>query len=314
MSLRGSVYGSVICIVGPTASGKSTLAELVAKSLDTSIISVDAMQVYKGMNIGTAKTPLEERKVPLLMVDCASVLEEYSVQMFQAAAREAAHNLISVGKIPVFCGGTGLYLDSIIDQMDFPAGSVNSPIRAYYEKLAAQIGAEGLYELLANKDLKSAQLIHPNNVRRVVRALELLEEGKSYATHHKGLKAHMPYFDAHIWGLTMNRTRLYEQINERVDVMFEQGLVKEVKKLIEIGLSPQSTAGQAIGYKEFFAYFDGFQTLDKTKELIKQHTRQYAKRQISWLKRDGRVSWLDMDHLSLSEAAQVILDSFKCEA
>ncbi|MBF0918930.1 MAG: (d)CMP kinase, partial [Atopobium sp.] len=197
-----SSHGSVICIVGPTASGKSSLSELVAKKLETSVISVDAMQVYRGMDIGTAKTPVEEREVPLLMVDCANISEEYSVQMFQTAAREEAHKLINAGKTPVFCGGTGLYLDSIIDQMEFPSGSVESPVRTRYEKLAEELGPEGLHEVLATKDAASAELIHPNNVRRVVRALELLEEGKSYATHHEGLKAHTPYFDAQIWGLT----------------------------------------------------------------------------------------------------------------
>lgn len=301
-----SSHGSVICIVGPTASGKSSLSELVAKKLETSVISVDAMQVYRGMDIGTAKTPVEEREVPLLMVDCANISEEYSVQMFQVAAREEAHKLIKAGKTPVFCGGTGLYLDSIIDQMEFPSGSIESSARTRYEKLAEELGAEGLHEFLAIKDAASAELIHPNNVRRVVRALELLEEGKSYATHHEGLKAHAPYFDAQIWGLTMDRQRLYERINLRVDLMFEQGLVEEVQTLIESGLSENYTAGQAIGYKEFFAYFAGEQSLEQTCELIKQHTRQYAKRQISWLKRDGRVRWLDMDQLTPEDALELI--------
>ena len=238
-----SSRGSVICIVGPTASGKSSLSELVAKKLETSVISVDAMQVYRGMDIGTAKTPVEEREVPLLMVDCANISEEYSVQMFQVAAREEAHKLIKAGKTPVFCGGTGLYLDSIIDQMEFPSGSIESPVRTRYEKLAEELGAEGLHEFLTTKDAASAELIHPNNVRRVVRALELLEEGKSYATHHEGLKAHTPYFDAQIWGLTMDRQRLYERINLRVDLMFEQGLVEEVQALFESGLSENCTAG-----------------------------------------------------------------------
>ena len=164
-----SSHGSVICIVGPTASGKSSLSELVAKNLETSVISVDAMQVYRGMDIGTAKTPVEEREVPLLMVDCANISEEYSVQMFQVAAREEAHKLIKAGKTPVFCGGTGLYLDSIIDQMEFPSGSIESPVRTRYEKLAEELGAEGLHEFLVTKDAASAELIHPNNVRALGR-------------------------------------------------------------------------------------------------------------------------------------------------
>ena len=191
--------------------------------------------------------------------------------------------------------------------MEFPSGSIESPVRTRYEKLAEELGAEGLHEFLTTKDAASAELIHPNNVRRVVRALELLEEGKSYATHHEGLKAHTPYFDAQIWGLTMDRQRLYERINLRVDLMFEQGLVEEVQALIESGLSENCTAGQAIGYKEFFAYFAGEQSLEQTRELIKQHTRQYAKRQISWLKRDGRVRWLDMDQLTPEDALELIL-------
>ena len=155
-----SSHGSVICIVGPTASGKSSLSELVAKKLETSVISVDAMQVYRGMDIGTAKTPVEEREVPLLMVDCANISEEYSVQMFQVAAREEAHKLIKAGKTPVFCGGTGLYLDSIIDQMEFPSGSIESPVRTHYEKLAQELGAEGLHEFLATKDVAFTQITY----------------------------------------------------------------------------------------------------------------------------------------------------------
>lgn len=300
-------HGRVVCVVGPTASGKSLVADLAAERLGSPVVSVDAMQVYRGMDIGTAKTPVSERRVPLLMVDVADPLENYSAQRFQRAARACVDELLSAGKVPVLCGGTGLYLDAVIDEMDFPAGEVGGEGRRAYEELLAEKGADALYALLAERDPESAALIHPHNSRRVVRALELLDEGESYARKHEGLRDHLPHYDATIWGLTRARERLYERIDARVDEMVERGLVDEVRGLAERGLSTEVTAGQAIGYKEVLGALSGECTLEEAVETIKARSRRYAKRQLSWLRRDGRVRWLDMDELGPEEAAELVV-------
>ncbi len=304
----GILAGPVICIAGPTASGKSSLADALALKLGSDVISVDSMQVYRGMDIGTAKTPVVMRPVPLQMVDVADIGEDYSVAMFQVQARELIDARLQQGSVPVLCGGTGLYLDAVIDEMDFPCGQTHGGTRSVYERLAAERGPESLWGLLNERDPKSASEIHPNNVRRVVRALELHDEGVSYAENHEGLKSHKPHYDARIWGITMDRERLYERINRRVDLMLEQGLVDEVKGLVERGYGQDLTARQAIGYKEVLDYLSGGTSLGEAVELIKRRSRRYAKRQLSWLRRDGRVRWLDYDLLGQDEALNLILE------
>ena len=286
-----SEAGPVVCIVGPTASGKSSLAERLAVTLGSAVVSVDAMQVYRGMDIGTAKTPVDERTCELMMVDVCDVGDDYSVRLFQ------------------LCGGTGLYLDAVIDEMDFPAGQTGSEARERYEAIARDEGALALHELLRGRDPKSAELIHPNNVRRVVRALEMLDEGVSYAAKHEGLRARRPHYDALLFGITMDRERLYKRIDARVDAMVEAGLVDEVRALAEGGLAETLTAMQAIGYKEVVAYLDGALTLDEAIDEVKRRSRRYAKRQLSWLRRDGRVRWLDYDRLDEDEAARIVLSA-----
>lgn len=299
--------GPVIAIVGPTASGKSALAELVAQNLRSDVISVDAMQVYRGMDIGTAKTPVAERCVPLRMVDVCNPSVDYSVQLFQKECREVVDAELAAGLTPVLCGGTGLYLNAVIDEMMFPKGEKGDRKRSEYEELGDKLGAEGLHKLLEERDPASAALIHPHNVRRVVRALEMLDEGKSYAEHNKGLKSRAPHYETRIWGLAMDRARLYGRIEQRVDQMIADGLVGEVKTLLEEGLTRESTAGQAIGYKELIEYLDGSCTLDAAIDAIKMRTRRYAKRQISWFKHDGRVRWLDLDVLSPEDACEAVV-------
>ena len=303
--------GPVICIVGPTASGKSALADELALRLGVSVLSVDAMQVYRGMDIGTAKTPLQERRVPLEMVDVADVSQDYSVALFQREARAVIDHALSLGKAPILCGGTGLYLDAVVDEMDFPAGEVGDERRSRYEDLAQSLGSQGLWDLLDSRDQASARIIHPNNVRRVVRALELLDEGTSYAQQHEGLKTRSPHYVARIWGLSMPRERLYARIDRRVDLMFEQGLVNEVRLLCEHGLRACRTASQAIGYKEVIEYLDGIRTLDECRSLIKQRTRRYAKRQLSWLRRDGRARIIDLSVTGVDEACRLIIDDMR---
>ena len=297
----------MLAIVGPTASGKSSLAEEVATRLSTSIVSTDAMQVYCGMDIGTAKTPVGERKCPLLMVDICSVGEDYSVRLFQRDARAEVDALLAQGKVPVLCGGTGLYLDAVVDQMDFPSGERGSEVRERYERLAESEGGDAVWRELERRDHESASLIHPHNVRRVIRALELLDQGGSYARTHEGLHSRASHYDSVIFGLKMDRQRLYRRIDERVDGMFDEGLVDEVRTLREEGLELSTTASQAIGYKEVLEFLGGRSTENEARDLVKARTRRYAKRQISWFKRDGRVRWLDMDALDTKGAADVVL-------
>ena len=302
-----SEAGPVVCIVGPTASGKSSLAERLAVTLGSAVVSVDAMQVYRGMDIGTAKTPVDERACELMMVDVCDVGDDYSVRLFQRDARACVDALLASERTPVLCGGTGLYLDAVIDEMDFPAGQTGSEARERYEAIARDEGALALHELLRGRDPKSAELIHPNNVRRVVRALEMLDEGVSYAAKHEGLRTRRPHYDALLFGITMDRERLYKRIDARVDAMVEAGLVDEVRALAEGGLAETLTAMQAIGYKEVVAYLDGALTLDEAIDEVKRRSRRYAKRQLSWLRRDGRVRWLDYDRLDEDEAARIVL-------
>ena len=303
--------GSVIAIVGPTASGKSALADEVARRLQSSVVSVDAMQVYRGMDIGTAKMPPEERSVPLLMIDIAEVDCDYSVQLFQRDARHVVKTLLDAYKVPILCGGTGLYLNAVIDDMRFPSGERGDDRRTRYEQMADEMGATKLHELLQEREPASAALIHPNNVRRVVRALEMHDEGVSYAKHHEGLHQRAPYFDAHIWGIACERSVLYDRIERRVDQMYDQGLIEEARILRHRGLGSTGTAGQAIGYQEALAVLDGTMGESEARKRTKVRTRHYAKRQLSWFGRDSRVQWLSVDELGLEAAATRIIDDFQ---
>lgn len=298
--------GRVLCIVGPTASGKSALADEVALRLGTSVVSVDAMQVYRGMDIGTAKTPETERRCPLLMVDVADIGESYSVQRYQEEARRCIDRLQEQGKTPVLCGGTGLYLDAAIDDMRFPKGTAESASRRKYEEMAKVQGEQAIWQLLDERDPASAALIHPNNVRRTIRALELLDEGKSYAEQHAGLYSRAPWYEARIFGIAMGRDRLYERIGQRVDQMIEEGLEDEVRRLVDEGLAETLTAMQAIGYKELVSYLSGGCSRGEAIEEIKKRTRRYAKRQLSWFRHDSRIEWLDLDTMDTDGAADII--------
>lgn len=301
----------VVCIAGPTASGKSSLSELVALELGSDVISVDSMQVYRGMDIGTAKTPLQERRVPLQMVDVVGIDEDYSVARFQEDCRKLIDERLATGVTPVLCGGTGLYLDAVIDEMEFPTGDTHGVIRGRYEQMLEDKGAQAIWDLLYERDPLGAEAIHPNNSKRVVRALEMLDQGVKYSAQLENLRVRKPRYDARIWALTMDRDRLYARINQRVNMMVEQGLVSEVEGLVSRGYGVDLTARQAIGYKEILEYLDGEISLDEAVELIKRRTRHYAKRQLSWLRRDGRANWIDLDAVSPDEAVDLIVSDVR---
>ncbi|MDY2778194.1 MAG: tRNA (adenosine(37)-N6)-dimethylallyltransferase MiaA [Collinsella sp.] len=297
----------VIAITGPTASGKSALADQVALALGSEVISADAMQVYRGMDIGTAKTPVAERLVPLLLVDIVDPADAYSAALFQRDARREIDRLLEKGQVPILCGGTGLYLRAALDEMDFPSGQIDDGRRQRFQELADALGPEGLHRRLAELDPPSAQAIHPNNVRRVIRALEMLDEGVSYADQKAGFSRPSARYPQVTFALTMDRERLYRRIDERVDRMIADGLVKEVEGLVSQGAGEAITSRQAIGYKEIIDALEGRCSLDEAIELIKMRSRRYAKRQLSWSRRDPRTIWIDMDEMDLEEAVAFVL-------
>ena len=295
-----------MAICGPTAVGKSEVAERVADLVGAEIVSVDSMQVYRGMDIGTAKVPEAERRCPLHMVDVVDVSVPYAVAEFQRDARACVEDIAERSLVPILCGGTGLYLDAVVDEMDFPKGVATDSRRAAYEAQLEAIGPDALHQILADRDPKSAAEIHPNNTRRVIRALEMLDEGVSYSEQRKGLKRHEPHFEVELFVLTMDRETLYARIDRRVELMFEQGLVDEVRTLEGQGLAESHTASQAIGYKEVLQYLRGEISEREALTLVQKNTRRYAKRQLSWLRRDGRATWIDVGDVSRADAAETI--------
>lgn len=307
--LRRAATSPVIAVVGPTASGKSAVADLVAEALGSEVVSADAMQVYRGMDIGTAKTPVSERRVPLLLVDVADSTEPYSAALYQRDSRRAIDRLRAEGRVPVLCGGTGLYVRAALDEMEFPRGEVDGAARQRYQDLAGKLGPEGVHALLAERDPESAALIHPHNVRRVVRALEMLDEGVSYARQSAGFSEPREHYPSLQFALTMDRARLYARIDARVDAMMRAGLLDEVRGLMDAGAADALTSRQAIGYKELIDALEGRCTIGEAVDLIKLRSRRYAKRQLSWFRRDPRITWLDMDVLDADGAARLIVDA-----
>ena len=296
-----------VAITGPTASGKSAVAELVALELGVPVLSADAMQVYRGMDIGTAKTPVEERRVPLLLVDLVDPSENYSAALYQRDARAQIDFLLARSKTPVLCGGTGLYLRAALDEMEFPSGEPGGEGRRRYEAIAADEGPEELHRLLLERDPRSAALIHPHNVKRVIRALEMLDGGVSYADQAAGFSTPRARYPYRMYALTMDRAHLYERIDARVDRMIGAGLVEEVRGLMDRGAGEALTARQAIGYKELIQHLAGEISLDEAVALIKQRTRRYAKRQLAWCRRDERTIWIDVEKTGIEGAAEMVL-------
>ena len=298
---------AVLCVTGPTASGKSALADELAVRLGTSVLSADAMQVYRGMDVGTAKTPVSERRAPLLGVDLAEPDDTYSVARYMEVAHAAIDAMLAQGRPAVVCGGTGLYVRAALEDMDFSSGEqVGNEVRERYERLGEELGAEGLHDLLAQRDPASAALIHPNNVRRVVRAFEMLEQGESYVSKHEHLHERVNRHPSLVVALDMPREQLYARIDTRVDTMVRAGLVEEVRGLVKRGMGESLTSRQAIGYKEVIEYLEGSCSLDDALDSIKRSTRRYAKRQLTWLRADERVHWLDATRPTVELADEVL--------
>ena len=284
----------IVCVVGPTASGKTAYAIELAKRRGGEIVSCDSMQIYKYMDIGTAKPTAEERaEVPHHMIDFADPNTDYSVADFAARARECIDDILSRRRLPVLCGGTGLYIDSIISEVEYPENRRDDALRTELWKMAEEDGAEAVHKILENLDPEAARNIHANNVKRVIRAIEICKTSGMTKTEADRLSVREPRYDAEIYGLTMDRERLYDRINKRVDMMMEQGLETEVRRLLDMGIRRNSTAMQAIGYKELIEYIDGECSLCDAVENIKRESRRYAKRQMTWFKRNKNIIWIE---------------------
>lgn len=287
---------AVVCVVGPTASGKSDVAQEIACRINGEVLSADSMQIYKRMDIGTGKVLPNVQRVTHFGLNLIEPGEAYSAALFQDYARSCFADIAARGKRAVLAGGTGLYVRAAIDGYDFPKGEqVNNLVRETYTAYAEEYGAEALWQLLQEKDPESAAVLHPNNVRRVVRAFELLAEGKTYAEQKRNLAVIPQEIPAVFIGLAVNPDILRARIDGRVDAMIEQGLVEEVKALLNAGFREGITAPQAIGYKEIVAYLEGACTLAQAIEQIKVATHRYAKRQRTWFRKDTRINWLNAD-------------------
>lgn len=282
----------IVIIAGATASGKTALGVEIAKILDSEIISCDSMQIYKRMDIGTAKATLSERRgVIHRMIDIVEPNDEYSVGEFASKAHEYIEDMIKRGKVPVIVGGTGLYLDAILYPMSF-GGQKDDSLRQRLSDELDEYGKEYMYEKLKSLDSDDAAKIHPNNTKRVLRALEIYYSTGEIKSELLKKEKTLKYAPCMVV-LNPPREALYERINSRVDKMFSDGLIDEVKGLVKEGISFDCQSMQAIGYKEFKAYFDNEADLSALKEKIKQNSRNYAKRQITWLKKYDFAKWFD---------------------
>jgi tRNA dimethylallyltransferase len=284
----------VLVIVGPTAVGKTTLGIELAQIFNGEIISGDSLQVYKSLNIGTAKaTPDEQRQVKHHLIDIRKPDENYSAADFQQEGRRLIIKLSQKQKLPVIVGGTGFYIQALLENFSLGGKIKTSSFRQKYEHFLKEKGSHALWQMLYEKDQKAAEKIPINNLRRVIRALEILEAtGESMQSLNE--QGQMLY-DVCLIGLTIKRCLLYERINSRVDEMIKKGLLDEAKMLFDLG---QTQAAQGIGYKEFFPYFQGGIPLEETVELVKRNSRRYAKRQITWFTNRVNVKWYDFSKSS----------------
>ena len=306
----------LVVITGPTAVGKTDISIKVAEELCGEIVSCDSMQVYKYMDIGTAKPSLSEREtVPHHLIDVVTPDEDFNVAIFQELAEAAISDITSRHRIPILVGGTGLYIKAIVDGFLFPWEGASPEVRESLEEEAKEKGPDALHARLEEVDPQAARKIHPNDKRRVIRALEVyVTTGRPISDMwREGRRRKRARFDRLVMiGLVRERASLYERIEHRCDKMIKMGLVEETRQLLEHGYSRTLTSGQALGYKETVRYLKGECSLEEAVELIKRDTRRYAKRQLIWFRADPRVEWLDVGALeSKEEAARCVLALIK---
>ena len=303
----------IIIIAGPTACGKTGVSIELAKRIDGEIISADSMQVYKYMDIGTAKVTKEETQgIKHYLVDELYPDEEFNIKVFQEKALKYIDEIHSRGKIPILVGGTGFYINSVIYKNDFDETTADSDFRKKLEQTAREKGNEFVHNMLKEVDHASYENIHPNNLKRVIRALEFYNQtGKPISLHNEEEKKREEFFNAALIILNMDRKTLYGRIDERVDIMVKDGLVEEVKKLLDMGYNENMVSMKGIGYKELIPYFKGECSLEYAISEIKKNTRHFAKRQVTWFKYQTDGLWIAMDGKTRESAAEEIISYLK---
>ncbi len=273
----------ILIICGATATGKTNLAIECAKLLNSEVISADSMYIYNGLDIGTAKpTASEMQGIKHHLIDIVSPFDSFTVSDYKNLATPIIDELISQGKVPVICGGTGFYINSILYDLSYGNGNADPKVREYYNELAKINGNEFVYNILCEKDIDTAKKLHYNDIKRVIRALEICETGIKKS---EIIDSFTPKYNYDAYSISFSRDELYSRINSRVDIMFNNGLVDEVRKILDMGVNISNQCLQGIGYKETIDYINGNKTLEETIELIKLNTRHYAKRQITYFKR-----------------------------
>ena len=303
----------LIVIGGPTACGKTGFSIKLAKKIGGEIISADSMQVYRYMDIGTAKvTPEEADGVPHYLIDEFDPDEEYNVMLFQQKAKAYMEEIWAKGKTPILVGGTGFYINALLYDNDFTETENDTSYREECYRLAQEQGPEVLFERLKEVDPEYAAIMHANNVKRVTRALEYhYLTGQKFSEHNAEQKEKETPYDAAVIILNMDREKLYERIELRIDLMMQEGLLEEVKGLLDKGYTPDLVSMQGIGYKEFIPYFNGECTLEEAVTQLKTNTRRFAKRQLTWFRRQIEGLWVDMDQSDGDKVMENVLDYLK---
>ena len=307
----------MIILTGPTAVGKTDLSIQLAKAMNGEIISADSMQVYRHMDIGSAKvTPEEMDGVPHHLIDVLEPEEEFNVVVFQKLAKEALTGIYERGHIPIIVGGTGFYIQALLYDIDFTENDGDTAIRRELEKLAQTQGAGCLHQMLQEIDPESAAAIHQNNVKRVIRAIEFYRQtGKKISLHNEQEREKQSPYQFLYYVLDTDRKTLYERIDRRVDLMVEHGLVDEVKHLADMGCTRDMVSMQGLGYKEILDYLSGEIPLEEAVYILKRDTRHFAKRQITWFKRERDVRWLELEQFQndRKKVLEHILDEIEGE-
>lgn len=294
----------LVIVGGPTASGKSDMAVRLAKKINGEIISADSMQVYREMNIGTAKvTPEEMDGIYHYGIDILNPNEEYNIEIFQKMSKKAIEDIYSKGKIPIICGGTGFYIQSVLYDIDFDkSADADDTIRTELTNILESQGTDALFNILKEVDPKSSELIHPNNTKRVIRAIEYYKiTGNKISEHNEKESQKDSPYDYHFFVLNDDRDALYKRIDTRVDKMVTEGLLDEVKAVYNKWSPLSKTAREAIGYREIIDHLEGQCSLEESIEAIKQNSRRYAKRQITWFKRENNAIWINRNEYKNSD-------------
>ena len=293
----------LIILTGPTAVGKTAASIGLAKAVGGEIISADSMQVYRHMDIGSAKITEEEMQgIPHYLVDVLDPEEAFNVVRFQEMAKAAMQKIHDNGHIPIVVGGTGFYIQALLYDIDFTENDSDFSFREELEKTAREKGAEYLHSLLKQADPEAAEQIHPHNIKRVIRALEFNRQtGQKISTHNEQERRKQSPYEFAYFVLTDNREALYARIDRRVDKMMEQGLLEEVRALKDRGIARESVSMQGLGYKELLAYLDGEIPLEEAVRIIKRDTRHFAKRQLTWFRRERDVIWIDRQEIGQEE-------------